>query len=95
MVSTSMARIEAVAGQNRAALGHLSWAIDESKKAGLVAANLSARLSYGSVLLKTGNPVAAQQTMAEVEQEATRRGFLLIASYAGGARRAMAPPKLG
>lgn len=94
LVATSMARIEAAAEQNRVAIGHLSWAIDESKKAGLVAANLSARLSYGAVLLKAGDPVAAQQAMVEVEQEATRRGFLLIASYAGGLRKAMAP-KLG
>ncbi|HSK81348.1 MAG TPA: tetratricopeptide repeat protein [Thermoanaerobaculia bacterium] len=94
LTATSMARIEAAAGQTRAALGHLTWAIGESQRAGLVAANLSARLSYGSIQSKAGDPAGAQKTLAEVEQEAARRGFLLIASQVGMLRKTLVP-KLG
>ena len=94
LAATSMARIEAAAGQTRAALGHLTWAIGESQRAGLVAANLSARLSYGAIQFRAGDPAAAQKILAEVEQEAARRGFLLIASQVGVLRKALAP-KLG
>lgn len=94
LAATSMARIDAAAGQIRGALGHLTWAMDESRKSGLVAANLSARLSYGAIQLRAGDPVAAQKMLAEVEQEASRRGFLLIASHVGLLRKSMAP-KLG
>lgn len=91
MAATSMARIEAAAGMTRAALAHLTWAMDESKKSGLVAANLSARLSYGLIQLNSGDPVIAQKVLADVEQEASRRGFLLIADQVGLFRKSMAP----
>lgn len=91
IAATSMARIEAASGQNRAALGHLSWALEESRKAGLVSANLSARLSYGAIQLQSGDPIAAQKVLSEVEQEASRRGLLLIANQVGLLRKSMAP----
>lgn len=94
LTTTSMARIEAQAGQARGALGHLTWAMDESRKSGLVAANLSARLSYGSIQLQSGDPVLAQKVLSEVEQEASRRGLLLVANQVSFIRKAMAP-KLG
>ena len=92
LVTTSAARIEAAAGQERGALGHLTWAISESERAGLVVANLSARLSYGSIQLKTGDPIGAQKSLAAVEQEAARRGFNLIATQVGILRKSVAPP---
>ena len=54
----------------------------------------AARLSYGAIQLRAGDPVAAQKVLAEVEQEASRRGFLLIASQVEVLRKALAP-KLG
>lgn len=92
LVTTSAARIEAAAGQERGALGHLTWAISESERAGLVVANLSARLSYGSIQLKAGDPIGAQKSLAAVEQEAARRGFNLIATQVGILRKSVAPP---
>lgn len=94
LVTTSAARIQAEAGQSRGALGHLTWAISESQRSGLVASNLSARLSYGSIQLRMGDPAAAQKLLTEVERDAARRGFNLISGQVGIIRKAMAP-KLG
>lgn len=94
LVITSAARIDAAAGRTSGALGHLTWAISESQRAGLTAANLSARLSYGSVQIRMDDLAGARKTLAEVEQEAARRGFNLIASQVGILRKA-ASPRLG
>jgi DNA-binding winged helix-turn-helix (wHTH) protein/tetratricopeptide (TPR) repeat protein/TolB-like protein len=91
LVTTSAARIDAAAGHPGGALGHLTWAISESKQAGLVAANLAARLSYGSILLRMGNLIEAQKVLAEVEKEAARRGFNLIAGQVALLRKSTAP----
>jgi DNA-binding winged helix-turn-helix (wHTH) protein/tetratricopeptide (TPR) repeat protein len=81
LVTSSAAIIETAAGHWKVALGQLQWAVDESRRSGLVTAHLSARLSLGSVQHQMGDGTAAQ-TLQEVHREATRRGLLLIARQA-------------
>jgi tetratricopeptide (TPR) repeat protein len=94
LTATSLARIEAAMGQTRRALELLDWALTESRKSGLVAANLSARLTYAGLQLQAGDPATAQKVLADLEEETSRRGFLLIATHVGRLRRSMTP-KLG
>ncbi|RPH57139.1 hypothetical protein EHM82_01970, partial [bacterium] len=81
LVTATAATIEVAADRWKEALGQVQWAIDESKRSGLVTANLSARLSLGSVQLRMQDR-AALQTLQSVHQESASRGFAYFARQA-------------
>lgn len=81
LVTASAATIELAANRRKEALGQLQWAVDESKRSGLVMANLSARLTLGSVQLQIQDREALQ-TLEAVQREAASRGLAFVARQA-------------
>ncbi|HYO13932.1 MAG TPA: tetratricopeptide repeat protein [Thermoanaerobaculia bacterium] len=81
LVTASAAIVDVSADRRKEALGQVQWAIDESKRSGLVTANLSARLSLGSVQLRMQDR-AALQTLQAVHRESASRGLAYFARQA-------------
>lgn len=86
-LSVEDGRLEAALGNDMAALEELSRALAEAKKADLVPVELEARLALGQVEVKS-TPAAGRKHLASLEQEARRKGFILIARKAVVSRSA-------
>jgi DNA-binding winged helix-turn-helix (wHTH) protein/tetratricopeptide (TPR) repeat protein len=84
LVTASAATIDITANRRKEALGQVQWAIDESKRSGLVMANLSARLSLGAIQLRMRDREAIH-TLQAVHQESSRRGLAYVTRQARAA----------
>lgn len=83
-VVTAIAPAGVATGAQRAALGHLRWAVEETTRIGAVAAGLEARLNLGALYLRNGAALTGRKLLDEVRRDAGARGFH------GAARRAAA-----
>ncbi len=78
------ARVEAAAGNMAGATSQLRTVLAESMKFNLVQATLEARLSLARMALQAGNAAEGKRMLAELRDEASSRGFVLIARQASG-----------
>lgn len=90
-VVAAVAPVKAAAGE-RAAMGHLRWAITEADRIGGLAIALEARLVLGSLELQHGNQAAARALLEEVRRTAEARGLKGVARRAADLARIPAPP---
>jgi serine/threonine protein kinase len=84
-VATTAARIDARSGKSAQALQSLVTIQKDAKAANLVQAVLEARLAFGEIQLETGSKDAGRATLRSLAQDATIRGFVLIAQKAAAA----------
>jgi eukaryotic-like serine/threonine-protein kinase len=85
------ARIHAAAGETDAAEKDLESLLEQATKLGNVELQFEARLALGEVELKAGKIADGQARLAELNKDATAKGYILIAKKAQSAQR-QAPP---
>jgi eukaryotic-like serine/threonine-protein kinase len=95
LVVTAIAPAGVAAGESRAALGHLRWALAEADRIGYVATALEARFVLGTLQLRTGDPITGRATLDAVRRAAEARGFKGIARRAAAALQGGRPVPLG
>lgn len=79
------ARVRAATGQPAEAVRRLEAALAETRAIGFVDLELEARLALGELDLASNRVAAGRARLKEVEEEAARRGFLLVARRAAAA----------
>ncbi len=79
------ARVLAATGRPAEAAERLRPTVAEAAKYGFVGFEFEARLVLGEVEMKSGNTAAGRALLATLEEEATAKGFLLIARKAQAA----------
>jgi DNA-binding winged helix-turn-helix (wHTH) protein/tetratricopeptide (TPR) repeat protein len=94
-VLTAIAPTGMAAGAQRAALGHLRWAVEETARIGAVATGLEARLTLGTLYLQTGNVLAGRALLDEVRRDAEARGFRGVSRRAAAALQGTGMAPLG
>lgn len=93
-LEVTVARLRAAvddSGSRSRALRSLKDALAEATRAGFVNHQFEARLALGEIEMSAGNPVKGRADLQDLENDAARRGFHLIASKAADALRGKTP----
>jgi eukaryotic-like serine/threonine-protein kinase len=85
-IATASGRVRAAAGKTAQAVQTLKAAISEAKKFGYVQGEFEARLALGEFELEAGRNAEGRILLADLEKDATAKGFLLISRKAAAAR---------
>jgi len=81
-VRTSSARVQAASGKPKAAVASLKAITARATKLGCVPCEFQSRLALGEIEIMSEQTVTGRYHLAALEQEATAKGFLLIAHSA-------------
>jgi len=81
-VRTSSARVQAASGKPKAAVASLKAITARATKLGCVPCEFQSRLALGEIEIMSEQTVTGRYHLAALEQEATAKGFLLIAHNA-------------
>jgi eukaryotic-like serine/threonine-protein kinase len=84
-VVEASARVRAELGEESEAEATLNAALNEATKHGFVSYESEERLALGEIQMKSGKAVAGRAHLAELEKDATAKGFVLIARKAHAA----------
>ena len=83
--ATLLARANSLLGNHDQALRSLNELLEEASKLGLAGVQLNIKLAIGEVEVKSGNSTAARRRLTALRDEASGKGYGLVAKKAGRA----------
>ncbi len=86
LVSIASARVRGTAGEGREARQEIRNVIETARHHGYLGYEFEARLALGEIEFKSGETAAAAVGLSELEKDASRKGFALIARRAHAVR---------
>ncbi|HEV2350544.1 MAG TPA: tetratricopeptide repeat protein [Terriglobia bacterium] len=90
-ITIADARVRAASGRTAEAIKALNAAIAEATKAGMLPYQFEARAALGEVEIQYGNRIRGHDVLASLAQQASTKGFGLIARQAAASEKAFDP----